>query len=62
MDNDTIGILLCKGKSKILAEYALKSIKHPIGVSDYQLSKAIPPDLKSDLPTIDDLEKELISH
>ncbi|HMG66313.1 MAG TPA: PDDEXK nuclease domain-containing protein [Chitinophagaceae bacterium] len=60
-DNDTIGILLCKGKNKVLAEYALKSIKHPIGVSDYQLSKAIPEELRSQLPQIDDLEKELIS-
>ena len=59
-DNDTIGILLCKGKSKVLAEYALKSIKQPIGVSDYQLSKAIPEELRSQLPQIDDLEKELI--
>jgi len=59
-DNDTIGILLCKGKSKVLAEYALKSIKQPIGVSDYQLSKAIPEELRSQLPQIDELEKELI--
>jgi predicted nuclease of restriction endonuclease-like (RecB) superfamily len=49
-DNDTIGLLLCKGKSKVLAEYALKSIKQPIGVSDYQLSKAIPAELRSQLP------------
>ena len=60
-DNDTIGILLCKGKSKVLAEYALKSIKQPIGVSDYQLSKAVPEDLQSQLPRIGDLENELIS-
>ena len=60
-DNDTIGILLCKGKSKVLAEYALKSIKQPIGVSDYQLSKAIPVELRSQLPDIDELENELIT-
>ena len=60
-DNDTIGLLLCKGKSKVLAEYALKSIKQPVGVSDYQLSKAVPEDLKSQLPQIDDLENELIN-
>jgi predicted nuclease of restriction endonuclease-like (RecB) superfamily len=60
-DNDTIGILLCKGKSKVLAEYALKSIKQPIGVSDYQLSKAIPAELRSQLPDIDELENELIT-
>ncbi len=58
-DNDTIGILLCKGKNAVLAEYALKNINQPIGVADYQLSKAIPDNLKSELPNIDDLEKEL---
>ena len=60
-DNDTIGILLCKGKSKVLAEYALKGIRQPIGVSDYQLSKAVPEEMRSQLPQIDELEKELIS-
>ncbi|WP_439582536.1 PDDEXK nuclease domain-containing protein [Dyadobacter bucti] len=58
-DNDTIGILLCKGKNEILAEYALKSISQPIGVADYQLSKAIPENLKSQLPDIDELENSL---
>jgi len=48
---------LCKGKSKVLAEYALKSIKQPVGVSDYQLSKAVPEELTSQLPQIDELEK-----
>ncbi len=58
-DNDTIGILLCKGKNEILAEYALKGMLHPIGVADYQLAKAIPEELKSQLPDIADLEQEL---
>lgn len=58
-DQDTIGILLCKGKNEILAEYALKGMKHPIGVADYQLAKAIPEELKSQLPDIADLEQEL---
>ncbi|MCH8317734.1 MAG: DUF1016 family protein, partial [Bacteroidetes bacterium] len=58
-DNDTIGLLLCKGKNEVLAEYSLKSLQQPIGVADYQLSKAIPKELKSQLPDIDDLEKEL---
>jgi hypothetical protein len=60
-DNDTIGLLLCKGKNEVLAEYALNNIKQPIGVSDYQLSKAVPEDLKPQLPDIDDLERELLS-
>lgn len=58
-DNDTIGILLCKGKNEVVAEYALKGYNNAIGVSDYQLSKAIPSDLKSSLPRIEDLENEL---
>lgn len=58
-DNDTIGILLCKGKNEVLAEYALVGYNQPIGVADYQISKAIPEELKSTLPDIEDLEKEL---
>lgn len=58
-DNDTIGILLCKGKNEIIAEYALKGYNQPIGVADYVLSKAIPEDLQSTLPQIEDLEQEL---
>ena len=58
-DNDTIGILLCKGKNEVLAEYALKGYNNPISVSDYELSKTIPEELKSTLPQIDDLELEL---
>jgi len=58
-DNDTIGILLCKGKNEVLAEYALKGYNNPISVSDYELSKSIPEELKSTLPQIYDLEQEL---
>ena len=58
-DNRTIGILLCKKKDKITAEYALRNVSAPIGVSEYQLTKAIPENLKSDLPSIEELESEL---
>ncbi len=58
-DNDTIGLLLCKGKNEVLAEYALKGYQQPMGVSDYQLAKAIPEELKSQLPGIEELEQEL---
>jgi predicted nuclease of restriction endonuclease-like (RecB) superfamily len=61
-DNDTIGILLCKGKNDVLAEYSLKGIMQPIGVADYQLGKAVPDNLKSKLPDIADLENELSQH
>lgn len=58
-DNQSIGILLCKSKNKIVAEYALRSIKAPIGISEYQLSKALPKTLKTSLPTIEEIEAEL---
>ena len=58
-DGDTIGLLLCKGKNEVLAEYALKGYNQPIGISDYQISKAIPEELKSQLPDIRELENEL---
>lgn len=58
-DNKTIGLLLCKGKDEIMAQYALSGYNQPIGVSDYQLSKAIPEELKSALPTIEEVEEEL---
>jgi hypothetical protein len=58
-DNPTIGMLLCKSKSKIVAEYALRSIQAPIGISEYTLSKALPKELKSSLPTIEQIELEL---
>jgi len=50
---------LCKSKDKIEAEYALRGISQPIGVAEYQLCKAIPENLKSQLPTIQDIEEEL---
>ncbi|HQJ61382.1 MAG TPA: PDDEXK nuclease domain-containing protein, partial [bacterium] len=46
-------------KNKIFAEYALRDIQKPIGVSDYELTKALPENLKSSLPTIEELEKAL---
>lgn len=58
-DNPTIGILLCKSKNKIVAEYALRGMKAPIGVSEYVLSKAVPPELKSSLPTVEQMENLL---
>lgn len=58
-DGNTIGLLLCKGKNEVLAEYALKGYNQPMGISDYQVSKAIPEELKSSLPDISDLENEL---
>lgn len=57
-DNKTIGLLLCKTKDKIKAEYALRDINKPIGISDYELGQALPDNLRSGLPTIEDIEAE----
>ena len=58
-DNKTIGLLLCNGGDKVVAQYALSGYDQPIGVSDYQLTKAIPDHLKSTLPSIEEVEEEL---
>lgn len=58
-DNPSIGLLLCKSRDKFIAEYALKGIEKPIGVSEYQLTKAVPDKLKTSLPTIQEIEAEL---
>ncbi len=57
-DQPTIGLLLCKNKDKLVAEYALSDIHKPIGVSEYRLSHSLPKSLKSSLPTIEEIEKE----
>lgn len=59
IDNTSIGIILCRGRKNVRVEYALKDINKPIGISEYQLTNLIPKDLKSKLPTIEDLEREL---
>jgi predicted nuclease of restriction endonuclease-like (RecB) superfamily len=55
-ENPSIGILLCKSKSKIVAEYALRGMTQPIGIAEYDLSKAIPKQIKTELPTIEEIE------
>lgn len=59
VDNPTIGILLCKGKDKLVAEYALSDIHKPMGIAEYKLTKSLPKNLKSSLPSIEDIEAEL---
>jgi predicted nuclease of restriction endonuclease-like (RecB) superfamily len=58
-DGPSIGIVLCKENNRVIVEYALKGISKPLGVADYQLSKALPEELKGNLPTIEELEAEL---
>jgi len=60
-DNPTIGLILCKDKDRFVAEYALRDIKKPIGVANWQtkLVETLPKELKGSLPTIEEIEKEL---
>ena len=55
-DNPTIGIILCQDKDKLIAEYALKDINKPVGVSEYKLLQDIPEYLQSQLPKAEDIE------
>jgi predicted nuclease of restriction endonuclease-like (RecB) superfamily len=58
-DNQTIGILLCKSKNKVIAEYALTDLSKPIGISEYRLGDSIPEKIKTLLPSIEELEEEI---
>lgn len=58
-DNPTIGLLLCKTRNRVVAEYALRDSSKPIGVAEYQLAQALPEDLLSSLPSIEQIEREL---
>lgn len=58
-DNPTVGLLICKRKDDIVAQYALESSALPIGISEYELQKIYPKEFKSSLPTIEEIENEL---
>ena len=58
-DNPTIGLLICKTKNNVMAQYALEATSQPIGISEYQLSKLMPEHIQSQLPTIEDIEATL---
>ena len=58
-DEPTIGILICRKKDKLIAEYALSDIKKPIGISEYRLTQSLPKKFKSSLPSIKEIEAEL---
>ncbi len=59
-DNQTIGLILCQDKNKIVAEYSLRGFTKPIGVSEYELTRALPDNLKSSLPAVEEIEKEFL--
>jgi predicted nuclease of restriction endonuclease-like (RecB) superfamily len=58
-DQPSIGIILCKSKNKVVAEYALRDIRKPVGIADYRLTEALPKRLQGSLPTVEELEAEL---
>ena len=58
-DNPTIGILLCRDKNNIEAEFSLRDINKPMGVSEFEITEILPDSLKSSFPTIEEIENEL---
>jgi predicted nuclease of restriction endonuclease-like (RecB) superfamily len=58
-DGPTIGLLLCKTQNRVVAEYALRDSNKPIGVAEYQLLAALPAELQTSLPSIEQIEREL---
>ena len=58
-DQPSIGLILCKTKNQVVAEYALEGYGRPIGISEYRLAEALPEKLQGSLPTVEDLEREL---
>jgi predicted nuclease of restriction endonuclease-like (RecB) superfamily len=57
-DQLTIGIILCKGRNEVIVEYALRDTSKPMGVAQYRLSPALPPQLQQDLPTVEEFARE----
>lgn len=58
-DRPSIGLLLCSGKNGLVAEYSLKDVAKPIGVASYKISEKLPKNLKTQLPTIEEIEEGL---
>lgn len=58
-DRPSIGLILCKSKNNVLAEYTLRDMTKPIGLAEYRLEDSLPDDIKTSLPTIEELESEL---
>ena len=58
-DNPTIGLLLCKNKNNVVAEYSLKDISKPMGISEYKIIQTLPEELASDLPSVEDIQSRI---
>ena len=58
-DNPSIGLLLCKSKNNVVAEYSLKDISKPIGVSEYKITSSLPDNLEKQLPSVEDIQRRI---
>lgn len=58
-DNPSIGLLLCKSKNDLVAEYSLKDVSKPIGVSEYRVTRSLPAELEDQLPSVEDIQKRI---
>jgi predicted nuclease of restriction endonuclease-like (RecB) superfamily len=58
-DNPTVGLILCQMHDRVVAEYTLRNVNTPIGVSEYELTRALPDSLKSSLPAVEEIEERL---
>jgi hypothetical protein len=58
-DRPSIGMILCKSKNKVIAEYAIRDLRKPVGVSEYRVTAKLPKRLRKGLPSIEDLELRL---
>lgn len=58
-DNRSIGLLLCKGKNRLVAEYALSDKSQPMGIAEFKLLQDLPAELQASLPSIEQIEREL---
>ena len=55
----SIGLFLCKSKNNVVAEYSLKDVSKPIGVSEYKITSNLPDDLEKQLPSVEDIQKRI---
>lgn len=58
-DNPSIGLLLCKSKNSLVAEYSLRDMSKPIGISEYKITNNLPEELEKQLPSVEDIQKRI---
>ena len=58
-DNPSIGLLLCKSKNNLVAEYSLRDMSKPIGISEYKITNSLPEELEKQLPSVEDIQKRI---